>query len=675
MDHGKVGNRNFRTLFTITAWLIGALFIFTGCEGTDTDHTDILLGGVLAGAVIYARADGFISKSSADSTTQIISLGEGTSGMGLGTTENSDAATDNGSTDNTGTGQANDPGIAAPPDKPSAPIPADGAAGITTPIELKWTGGDPSPMDTAVHDIYLDTVTPPAKRISNSQYGTSYKIFRLEQGVKYYWKVMSRDSIGQENSGPIWSFSTQGYVAPEEKYPPDIPSNPSPQENSQFQPLSIELSWTGGDKNSGDNVFYDLFIDSVQPPVSRIASGLTESKSTVSSLAEETTYYWKVQARDSSGLTSESSVWSFRTGNGSMAAVPDNPTPADGGTVSSSIAALSWTGGSSNGSAVTYKIYMGAAADTLSDTGTTTEAKWSFTEPLAAGTHFWQIRAEDEQGKAVLGKVWSFTITTSQEAAYTMIPANAFSSAGPLITLSWVPDENHSMSSLKSSKISVSVNQDMSDAAVTENVISRLVRLSTQLLPATTYYWTVEENLEAMDGTASRITVGPSQFTTLNFTDSWGGGVSSVPVASMGQSMPDFNMTTVPSGIQISLSNIAAISSRLIISIINPGTSTSDKTVEALVKNYASGTDKSAFITVSPENFTNMAALSSYSTTMGINWFTGIDNGESITRYFQMSPVTMTMELPILAVISSAGIVEKIHYGEISENTLSDLLK
>ncbi|MBN2219132.1 MAG: hypothetical protein JW697_02520 [Kosmotogaceae bacterium] len=96
------------------------------------------------------------------------------------------------------------------------------------------------------------------------------------------------------------------------KTTPNIPSSPSPSNNSTDKtfPL-ISLSWTGGDPD-GDTVTYDLYFGtSATPPL--YSSNITSTSYNKGGLVSYTTYYWKIVAKD--GLNSVSGpVWKFTTG-------------------------------------------------------------------------------------------------------------------------------------------------------------------------------------------------------------------------------------------------------------------------------------------------------------------------------------------------------------------------
>jgi len=661
-----------RSLNTLTALLLSlltlSLMFFTGCEGNETDRTDILLGGMLAGAVIIARSGDFIAPSNTAVTTGgTVYLSEnssGQSGTGSGDSNSGTSDTDT-STDSTST--------ALLPSTPSAPDPADSASEQTLPVLLKWTGGDPSPLDTAVHDVYLDTVNPPVRRISNSQYDTSYRVFNLETGQKYYWKIVTRDSLGQETEGPVWSFSTVGYSAPETKYPPNTPTNPSPQDKSSSQPTSPTLSWTGGDKNSSEDVFYDVYMDTTDSPVTRVGAKITATSLNIPGLNEETTYYWKVFAEDSSGLTAESSVWSFTTGNGSLANVPSNPSPADGSSFNSSPDHLQWQGDSSNGE-TTYTVYLSLQGEALSELGTSMISQWSLTNQLGEGTYTWKVIATDLNGKASEGSLWTFKIDPAVDTEYTLIPNDGFTAAGPLTTLSW----SSSLSSQASATtLTLSKNSDMSDSNTFSLSEASSLTLTDLLDPGTTYFWKLQQNFTSDQSNVFSLIKGPYSFTTLDYNLSMSGSAATVPTVAINGAIPNFAPQLAPADQPTALSSVIQGSGSLLLTIVNPGASSSDTTLQRMVSRYAAKTQEIAVITIPSGNYSSADGMTAYAQSLGITWYTGLDRGEAITRYFQKSAGTAlgAEDFPVAALIDSSGVVKSVSYGELSEETVADLIK
>jgi len=91
--------------------------------------------------------------------------------------------------------------------------------------------------------------------------------------------------------------------------PPHEPSSPSPEVGEINVSTSTALVWSGGDPDSGDTVVYDVYLSTFLPPVFK--TGTTSESYSPGTLEEESTYYWKITAKDDYGGETAGEVWSF----------------------------------------------------------------------------------------------------------------------------------------------------------------------------------------------------------------------------------------------------------------------------------------------------------------------------------------------------------------------------
>ena len=209
-----------------------------------------------------------------------------------------------------------------PPNTPSSPSPADGATGIGKTQTLSWSGGDPDTGDTVVYDVYWDGTgnNPDPPLWAANQTDTTVDVSPLQKtSTAYYWKVVARDNHGVIATSPIWKFTTAATFS---NNPPNTPSNPSPADGAATIPVTTSLTWNGSDPDSGDTVSYNLYFGtSSSPPL--VKSGLSETNYNPGTLAYDTTYYWRVVAKDNHGAEAGGSVWSFTT---QPPLIPSTPT-------------------------------------------------------------------------------------------------------------------------------------------------------------------------------------------------------------------------------------------------------------------------------------------------------------------------------------------------------------
>lgn len=105
--------------------------------------------------------------------------------------------------------------------------------------------------------------------------------------------------------------------------PPNIPSEPHPEDGAIDIGLKTHLSWTGGDPDPGDKAVYDLYFGITSDP-ELLATDLQMPNYYPGVLEENTQYFWKVVARDQSQAESIGPVWIFTT-NDCDCDPPDKP--------------------------------------------------------------------------------------------------------------------------------------------------------------------------------------------------------------------------------------------------------------------------------------------------------------------------------------------------------------
>lgn len=78
--------------------------------------------------------------------------------------------------------------------------------------------------------------------------------------------------------------------------------------------LQPQLKWEAATDPEGDQVTYQVYLGAQNPPQTSIVNNLNVNTLTIEdALQPETTYYWKVVAKDTQGNTTESNVASFTT--------------------------------------------------------------------------------------------------------------------------------------------------------------------------------------------------------------------------------------------------------------------------------------------------------------------------------------------------------------------------
>lgn len=101
--------------------------------------------------------------------------------------------------------------------------------------------------------------------------------------------------------------------------PPYEPNTPNPIDGAINVSINADLSWIGGDPDSGDTVTYDVYFDTSSPPP-KVTNNQTDNTYDPSAMNMNTTYYWKIVAWDDQGESAEGQIWCFTT-----ASIPNEP--------------------------------------------------------------------------------------------------------------------------------------------------------------------------------------------------------------------------------------------------------------------------------------------------------------------------------------------------------------
>jgi outer membrane protein assembly factor BamB len=195
-----------------------------------------------------------------------------------------------------------------PPNDPSDPEPEDGATDVDINADLSWLCTDPD-GDDLTYDVYFEADdSTPDVLVSNNQSETWYDPGTMEYDTHYYWQIVAWDEYGLSTEGIVWDFIT----GTEPNDPPDMPSNPIPEDDATDIDLDTDLSWACDDPD-GDSLTYDVYFDTESPPVEKLSDDQTDTYFDLGTLEVETTYYWQIIAKDEHGASTAGLVWQFTT--------------------------------------------------------------------------------------------------------------------------------------------------------------------------------------------------------------------------------------------------------------------------------------------------------------------------------------------------------------------------
>ena len=201
---------------------------------------------------------------------------------------------------------------------PPPPAPAPKAATLNAPannsecldgenVEFKWAASE----NTDTYEIFIKNLLTQSEQ-SQTTTSTSVTI-NLTKGQPYSWYVVSKSNTSTETAQSAkWKFYLKSEpVANYSPFPADLVS---PKSEATVNAGSIKFEWSGSDADSGDTLTFDIYVDSSNPPTTRIKAN-HNSSSINHPINDSGTYYWKIITKDNSGSNSDSGVSKFKVVN------------------------------------------------------------------------------------------------------------------------------------------------------------------------------------------------------------------------------------------------------------------------------------------------------------------------------------------------------------------------
>ena len=176
----------------------------------------------------------------------------------------------------------------------------------------------------------------------------------LQSSAIYYFRVKATNGIG--------TAFTQANSFMTLQSPPDMAVSPEPADGSSNIPVNQVLSWVGSTQVD----FYDVYLGATSNPPYRAAVPQPDTSYAPGVLAFNNTYYWRVNARNSSGTTI-GNLWSFMT-------KPNSPpvlvAPGNKSVDENSLISFVLSASDADGEAVSYYMIPGALVGASLDAST-----------------------------------------------------------------------------------------------------------------------------------------------------------------------------------------------------------------------------------------------------------------------------------------------------------------
>ena len=187
---------------------------------------------------------------------------------------------------------------------------------------------------------------------------------------------------------------------------PSAPVLSSPLNGAVGQSTSPTLSWNVVSGASS----YTLQLDTTSTFLTMLVNqgGIQLTSQLISSLTQNTTYYWRLSATGTGGTSAWSSIWSFIS---SVTVAPTLSSPTNGTTTLMTAITMSWTAPTG---ATTYGLQVSTVATFASVVYQTGLAATSASVAgLSNNTIFyWKANATYPAGTSTWSSIWNFTVGT-----------------------------------------------------------------------------------------------------------------------------------------------------------------------------------------------------------------------------------------------------------------------
>ncbi|MBI4060984.1 MAG: hypothetical protein HY403_06085 [Elusimicrobia bacterium] len=353
---------------------------------------------------------------------------------------------------------------------------------------LSWSAAYDSDGDAVAYEFALSTnaAALPVVRVSSA---TSYTL-SFQYGTTYYWQAAARDGFGG-----VSATGVQTLLPVFRNSAPTVPSNLSKTGTLSYHGWSPSQSlfWQDAADPDGDAFTYSVYFgtDSERPsPIGSAPLGYT-----VSNLAVNTAYYYRIVATDIYGAASASPLnWVYYQFYNTAPRAFDPVGPTGSLITRDANQSLSWTAsGDPDGDLVTYRVYVGTSSGSLAALTDTTQTAAPWTGLPFGATYYWRVDAFDAFGAttAASGGVQSFGLTfrnspPSAPGYVSTAAVHEFHTTFPSIDLSWSasPDAD-------GDPVSYRLDLGLSTGSAQAFSLGASTSFNLKPLFETTYYWRV----------------------------------------------------------------------------------------------------------------------------------------------------------------------------------------
>ena len=355
---------------------------------------------------------------------------------------------------------------------PTLTSPVNNASGQSTSLTFQWSvvsGASGYRLQVSTTSLFDTLVLDDSTVAVNSRLVSS-----LLNSTKYYWRVCAFGA-----SGPgVYSASsilTTTFVVP------PIPVLTSPNSGASQQPQSVTLNWN----SSYGALTYRVQVSldsSFQQLVINDSTVATNSRLVLLSIGNST-YFWRVNAKNSAGTSVYSAASNFVTG----LFAPSLIVPSNGAIAQSIRPAIKWTTASG---ATAYRLQLSSNpsfASTVFDDSTIVDTVRTVGPLTSNSLFYWRVSSRNNSGVSPFPVASSFTtIMDPPDPPALQIPANGANNQPTSITFSWTASPG-----AVGYRIQVSTDSLFGSLILNDSAVASPSRVLAGLSPNFTYYWRV----------------------------------------------------------------------------------------------------------------------------------------------------------------------------------------
>lgn len=195
---------------------------------------------------------------------------------------------------------------------------------------------------------------------------------------------------------------------------PTIPTLVTPTDNKLCIDNTVAFQWNAAIDANKDAIVYQIQVAKDNSFSQILKTTETSNTSQTIALEKSTSYYWRIKATDSKGLSSDfSATYKFYTsGEAVVNHLPFSPEivePAINTVLSTTTVVLKWNATDVDATDVlTYDLYFGTINPPTSKIAENTATKTLDVTLEPAKEYFWKVVAKDNKGGETIGQVWKF---------------------------------------------------------------------------------------------------------------------------------------------------------------------------------------------------------------------------------------------------------------------------